>query len=129
MAYSPLARNLLCKPSEAPQDWRASNPRFSEENFAKNIEIVSKIAELAEKKGATPAQLSLAWLHQKAAKTGVTVVPIPGTTKADRSKENFDSLKITLTEGEMKELEELSSQVSGERGDEQYISMGFESLK
>eukprot|EP00746_Dinoflagellata_sp_MGD_P020510 gnl/MRDRNA2_/MRDRNA2_147800_c0_seq1.p1 gnl/MRDRNA2_/MRDRNA2_147800_c0~~gnl/MRDRNA2_/MRDRNA2_147800_c0_seq1.p1 ORF type:complete len:359 (-),score=58.81 gnl/MRDRNA2_/MRDRNA2_147800_c0_seq1:54-1130(-) len=129
VAYSPLARNLLCHTSDVPKGFdRATNPRFSEENFQKNRILSSKIAAMAEKQGATSAQLSLAWLYQKAEDLGVKVVAIPGTTKAVHAKDNAKSLSISLSANDMRELEQYSGQVAGARGDEHYMALGFEAL-
>jgi aryl-alcohol dehydrogenase-like predicted oxidoreductase len=74
VAYSPLSRNLLAGPlTEKPTDWRGSLPRYSEENLAKNIELVKEIEALGKSKDATAAQLSLAWLIHKAKQLGVQV--------------------------------------------------------
>merc|ERR1712061_288048 len=98
VAYSPLARNLLTNTAEMPKkgDFRAGVPRYSAENFAKNQELISKIATLGERKGKTVAQLSLAWLYHRAKVLGLTVVPIPGTTNANRAAENLAALQVTL---------------------------------
>ena len=58
-----------------PDEARLYLPRFSEENFGKNLELVDKVTQLAKKKGCTPGQLGLAWLLQQ----GSNVIPIPGT--------------------------------------------------
>lgn len=127
VAYSPLARNLLTNPSEAPQDWRANTvPRFSADNWAKNKELGEQIAAMAESKGRTPAQLSLAWLLYNARKLGVTVVPIPGTTKAKNAADNITSLSVNLTDEEAGQLEELGALVAGERGNDMYKQMSLE---
>jgi len=126
VAYSPLARNLLCDPAEAPKDWRQGNPRYSEENFAKNKELVAKIKAMAAKKERTAAQLSLAWLYHKARILGVSMIPIPGTTKAERAAENFAAQATELSDEEIAELEALGSLVAGPRGNEQYLQSGIE---
>jgi len=127
VAYSPLARNLLAVlPTETPEDWRKSVPRYAEENLAKNKEMLSKIEEMATKRDATAAQLSLAWLYYKAAALGLTMIAIPGTTKIANAKTNLDSLPIKLSKEEADQLEELAAMVAGERGNESYQGMSIE---
>ena len=127
VAYSPLARNLLAaKVEAAPQDWRASLPRYQAENLAVNNKIVEIMEEISQKYDCTPAQLALAWLFQKANNLGVAVVPIPGTTKLDRAKSNAESTKIDIEQVDMEKLEGLADMVAGARGGESYIKSGFE---
>ena len=94
-------------------DFRAFLPRFSEENFHKNFELVEKIEEGAKAKGVTTTQLVLAWLMSQ----GEDIFPIPGTTKIDRVKENIEALNVKLTEKEEKELRKAinETEVFGER--------------
>lgn len=126
VAYSPLARNLLANPAEAPQDWRANQPRYAADNFAKNKELGDKIAAMAASKDRTPAQLSLAWLYYQARKLGVVVVPIPGTTKVANARDNIGGVGVELTDEEAAQLEELGGLVAGARGNEQYQQMSIE---
>lgn len=65
VAYSPLARNLLSSPTEKPSDWRATLPRFSDENWANNLAVMEKVKVMAANKGVSGAQLSLAWIFHK----------------------------------------------------------------
>ena len=81
-------------------DFRLMAPRFSEENFHKNIELTDKITAIAKKKGVTSTQLTLAWLMAQ----GPDIIPIPGTTKIDRLKENLGALKVQLSTEEEKEI-------------------------
>ena len=67
VAYSPIGRGMLGGSIRSPKDFeegdfRKRAPRFSEENFPKNLELVDRITEIAKKKGATPSQLTLAWI-------------------------------------------------------------------
>jgi aryl-alcohol dehydrogenase-like predicted oxidoreductase len=127
VAYSPLARNLLVTTETAPpQDFRANQPRYSEENYQKNLELSAKIKAMADAKDRTAAQLSLAWIYYKAAKLGVRVVPIPGTTKVANAKDNIASLSTQLNDEEAGQLEALAAAVAGARGSELYQSMGIE---
>jgi aryl-alcohol dehydrogenase-like predicted oxidoreductase len=118
VAYSPLGRGILggqikSRSDLRPDDARLYLPRFSEENFPKNLEIVDKINQLAKKKGCTPGQLALAWLM----KQGKNVIPIPGTRQLKYLEENLGSLKVNLTKKETQELRELAekAEVKGER--------------
>jgi len=127
VAYSPLGRNLLTGVvTETPTDWRANLPRYSAENLAKNVALVKEVEALAKAKDATPAQLSLAWLFAKAKALRVTVIPIPGTTKAKHALSNIAAADILIDDEAMKALEAIGDKVAGERGDESYKSMGIE---
>lgn len=127
VAYSPLARNLLTAPKERPEDSRrAGIPRFSEDNFEKNRKMLLQLEELATGKGVTPAQLSLAWLVQKARDLNVSVLPIPGTAKLPHALDNLASMKVSLTPDDMKLLEEIARQTAGDRESEGYMSMRIE---
>lgn len=127
---SPLARNLLATKVEAPpKDWRATNPRYSPENLEANQKIIEKVQTLAAKYESTAAQLSLAWLFHKANELGVTVVPIPGTTKLVNAHSNFGSVQIAIADEDSKGLESLACLVAGERGDKGYLSVSIENQK
>ena len=92
-------------PSDLPSDdFRRFAPRFSEENFPKNLELVEKIEAVAKRKGGgvTVGQVALAWLM----KQGEDVIPIPGTKKEKYLVENLGSLGVELTEGEEGEIRE-----------------------
>ena len=118
VAYSPIGRGMISgeirKPDDFEEgDFRRNAPRFSAENFPKNLELVDKIHALAKKKNATPSQLTLAWLLAQ----GDDIVPIPGTTRIHRLQENLDSLKITLSSAEEREIRQAceNADVSGDR--------------
>jgi len=116
VAYSPLGRGFLTGRFQStdelePGDWRRSNPRFQGENFDKNLEIVRRLEELAATKGCTPAQLALAWLVAQ----GEDVIPIPGSTRAERVEENAAAARIPLTPEELQSLNAVGSLVSGSR--------------
>jgi aryl-alcohol dehydrogenase-like predicted oxidoreductase len=100
VAYGVLSRGLLSGELTgqfAPTDFRAHAPRFTGENFETNKRKVSQIQEMAEKKGCTASQLALAWvLHQ-----GNDILPLFGTTKHHRLKENIEAAEIKLTKEEM----------------------------
>ena len=106
VAYSPLGRGVLSKTFEkledlSESDWRRKQPRFQAEVFDRNMENRRRFFEIAERKGCTPAQLSLAWVHAQ----GIDVFPIPGTKSAARVVENAAAMAISLTPEEMAEIE------------------------
>ncbi|KAJ5961471.1 hypothetical protein N7501_006412 [Penicillium viridicatum] len=105
VAYSPLGRGFLSGTITSPNDFddgdfRNYAPRFSAENFNKNLTLVDLIKTLAEERNVTPSQLTLAWLSAQ----GGDIFPIPGTTNVDRLKENLGSLEIELTPEEEKRM-------------------------
>lgn len=129
VAYSPLGRNILGQPNEPPTDWRADHPRWNRENFEKNMRLVGRVAELAQAKGLTAAQLSLAWLVQKAQRLGVTCLPIPGTRNPAHALDNLAALSAPkLSDTEMERLEALGATVAGKRGNEKYMLDTVEGL-
>ena len=76
-------------------------PRFEEENFKRNLELVERVREIAAEKDATPGQLALAWLlHQ-----GEDIVPIPGTKRRKYIEENAAAANVTLTEEDLRRIE------------------------
>ena len=92
---APLGRGFLAgrfrKPEDlAPDDWRLGHPRFQGENFAKNLQLVDHISELAAAKGCTAGQLALAWLLARED----NVIPIPGTSSLERLEENVGAVNI-----------------------------------
>jgi aryl-alcohol dehydrogenase-like predicted oxidoreductase len=109
VAYSPLGRGLLTGAitSEmvfASTDWRRStHPRFSEQNLPSNLDLVAEVVAIAEARGATPAQVALAWLHAQ----GDDVVPVPGTKRRKYLEQNLASLDLDLEDGEMAKLDAL----------------------
>jgi aryl-alcohol dehydrogenase-like predicted oxidoreductase len=116
VAYSPLGRGFLSgrfrSPEDlAPTDWRRQNPRFQSENFRRNLDVVAKVEELARAKGCTPAQLALAWLLSR----GPDVIPIPGTTRAERVEENAGALRVQLSPDDLASLDGVAPMVAGDR--------------
>jgi aryl-alcohol dehydrogenase-like predicted oxidoreductase len=106
VAYSPLGRGFLARRFKsiddlAPDDWRRHSPRFEGANFAKNLELVDRVAALAREKRCTPAQLALAWLLA----SGNDVVPIPGTSSAKRLEENVGAANVRLGRDEIDALD------------------------
>ncbi len=107
VAYSPLGRGFLSgrwsSPDEIPEgDFRKHNPRFQGENFARNMAIVERVRELGERKGATPAQLALAWVMHR----GEDVVPIPGTKRVSYLEENVAAAAVELSDADLRALDE-----------------------
>ena len=104
--YSPLGRGFLTAKivsldDLADDDWRRSMPRFEQENFRRNWELVERIRAFAAAKGCTPAQLVLAWLLAQ----GADIVPIPGTKRRRYLEENVGALDIHLTPEELGKLD------------------------
>jgi aryl-alcohol dehydrogenase-like predicted oxidoreductase len=113
VAYSPLGRGFLTGAIRSPEDlgaedWRRGNPRFQGENFRRNLLLVDRVRELADRKGVTAAQLALAWVLAQGEAHGVEVVPIPGTTKPDRVDENVAALDVRLSSDDLATLDELA---------------------
>lgn len=118
VAYSPLGRGFLTgqirRPSDlAPDDWRHTSPRFQGENFQKNLALVTKIEELAEKKKVKASQLALAWVLAQSE----DIVPIPGTKRRSYLEENAAAVSIQLTDEDLATLDAIAPQgaAAGER--------------
>ena len=125
VAYSPLGRGFLTGAWKSIEDLpeedtrRGRFPRFQEENFKKNLELVERVREIADEKGVTPGQLALAWLlHQ-----GDDIVPIPGTKRRKYLEENAAAADIMLTDEDLARIEEAmpKGSVAGERYAEQQM--------
>jgi len=126
VAYSPLGRGFLSGAIKSiddldEDDWRRNMPRFQGENFAKNLELVERIEQMAAGKGCTPAQLALAWVLAQ----GPDAVPIPGTRSRSRLEENAGAVKVPLTNAELAQIDELipRDMAVGTRYPEQAMSM------
>ncbi|MBI4241260.1 MAG: aldo/keto reductase [Candidatus Rokubacteria bacterium] len=107
VAYSPLGRGLLTgriqSPGDIPQDdRRRDHPRFQEQNFFRNLELVRRLESIAREKGCPPSQLALAWLLAQ----GEDIIPIPGTRRKDRIDENLDALDVRLDTADVKRIAE-----------------------
>ncbi|KAJ3194526.1 hypothetical protein HK101_002541 [Irineochytrium annulatum] len=110
--YSPLGRGFLTGALRslddlADDDWRKTNPRFTGENFSKNLEIVDALKALAEQKGCTVAQLTLAWVMRQAPHC----IPIPGTTKSHRLDENWGATRVTITDEDEKAVRDVIARI------------------
>jgi aryl-alcohol dehydrogenase-like predicted oxidoreductase len=124
--YSPLGKGFLTgsmsKDTKLPEnDFRSSVPRFSPQAMEKNQAFVDLLRRVAEEKGATPAQIALAWLLAQRA----YIVPIPGTTKLHRLEENIGAANVDLTQGDLRKINEAAShiQAEGERYAPQQLAM------
>jgi aryl-alcohol dehydrogenase-like predicted oxidoreductase len=107
VAYSPLGRGFLTGAIKSADDldegdFRRSNPRFKEQAFERNMELVRVVEEIAEQHDATPAQIALAWVLSR----GDDVVPIPGTKRVKYLEENVAASNIRLTEDDLRRLDE-----------------------
>jgi len=115
--YSPLGRGFLSGAITSPEDlaegdFRRTNPRFQGENFAKNLELVRVVRDLAAAKGVAASQVALAWLLAQ----GDDVVPIPGTKRVRYLEENVGADDVMLTAEEMRRLDD-AFPVGGTAGD------------
>ncbi|KAI3594249.1 Oxidoreductase, aldo/keto reductase family [Cupriavidus sp. U2] len=124
--YSPLGRGFLTgairTPDDfAPDDYRRTNPRFTGENFARNLKLVDAVRELAAAKGCTAAQLALAWVLTR----GEQVVPIPGTRRIANLDDNLGALNVTLSARDLADIDAVFplGAAAGTRYAEQVMSL------
>jgi aryl-alcohol dehydrogenase-like predicted oxidoreductase len=104
--YSPLGRGFLTgrfkRPEDLPEgDFRRTSPRWSAENFQRNLDLVAEVEAIARTKRATPAQIALAWVLAQ----GEDIVPIPGTRNPRRLEENVGALAVKLSAAELRRLD------------------------
>ncbi|KAJ7489739.1 NADP-dependent oxidoreductase domain-containing protein [Mycena galericulata] len=118
VAYSPLGRGLLTGAIKSPDQFEATDvrrymPRFYPENFGKNLELVEKLKVIADRKGVTTSQLTLAWIIAQ----GPDFFPVYGTKQIKYLDENIEALKLSLSTEEEAEIrkEVDTAQVQGER--------------
>jgi aryl-alcohol dehydrogenase-like predicted oxidoreductase len=118
VAYSPLGRGFLTGRFKSqddfdPNDYRRKSPRFAGENFQKNLDVLSRIEELAREKGVTPSQLALAWVLHR----GDDIVPIPGTKHVKYLEENARASEVKLSGDDMRRIDEVAPKgvVAGDR--------------
>jgi aryl-alcohol dehydrogenase-like predicted oxidoreductase len=109
VAYSPLGRGFLTGQIRsiaelADDDTRRDNPRFSVENFERNLALADQVRTIAEQAGATPGQVALAWLLAQ----GSDIVPIPGTKRVARLEENVAADAVHLTAEQLATLDRLT---------------------
>jgi aryl-alcohol dehydrogenase-like predicted oxidoreductase len=126
VAYSPLGRGFLTGQIKrfedlAPDDFRRGVDRFQGENFQKNVDLVTKVEDIAIQKGCTASQLALAWVLAQ----GDDIVPIPGTRRRTRLEENLKSVDVQLTGEDLRQIEETFPRgiASGERYSEQMMKL------
>jgi aryl-alcohol dehydrogenase-like predicted oxidoreductase len=117
--YSPLGRGFLSGRFKSPEeldqnDFRRNGPRFTGENLQANLPLAAKVAEIAQEKGITPAQLALAWVLAQ----GEDLVPIPGTKRRTYLEQNTAAVDVELTADDLARIEAELPTVSGERYDE-----------
>jgi aryl-alcohol dehydrogenase-like predicted oxidoreductase len=122
VAYSPIGRGFLSGRFRTmddlePDDYRRNSPRFQGENFAKNLQLVKRIETIAKEKGATPAQLAIAWLLAQ----GDDIVPIPGSKRIEHLEENAAAVKVQLSPEDVARIDEVAPK--GATAGERYPSM------
>ncbi len=118
--YSPLGKGFLTGTIRStdqfdPDDFRATNPRFTGENFQRNLAIADEVKAVADEAGVTPAQVAIAWLLVK----GTDIAPIPGTRRVSRLEENVAADDVVLTEAQLARLDALTPASGGHHTDAQ----------
>jgi aryl-alcohol dehydrogenase-like predicted oxidoreductase len=113
--YSPLGKGFLTGKIDentkfGSSDFRSTLPRFTPEALKANQAVVDLLGRIAKQKGATPAQIALAWLLAQKP----WIVPIPGTTKLSRLDENIGSVAIKLTSDDLREIDSAASKITVE---------------
>jgi aryl-alcohol dehydrogenase-like predicted oxidoreductase len=113
--YSPLGKGFLTGKIDEnakfdSSDFRSKLPRFTPEALKANQAVIDLLGRIAKQKGATPAQIALAWLLAQKA----WIVPIPGTTKLSRLDENIGSVAIKLTSDDLREIDSAASKITVE---------------
>ncbi|HEY2162312.1 MAG TPA: aldo/keto reductase [Solirubrobacteraceae bacterium] len=109
VAYSPLGRGFLTGRYQSaadfePGDFRRGSPRFQGENFARNLELLARVKEIAAEHDCTPGQLALAWvMHQ-----GTDVVPIPGTKHRAYLEQNVEAAELELSAEDLAWIDEVA---------------------
>jgi aryl-alcohol dehydrogenase-like predicted oxidoreductase len=121
--YSPLGHGFLTGQIRSPEqladdDWRKTNPRFTGENFERNLSIVDEVAAVASEADATSAQVALAWLLAQ----GDDIAPIPGTKRVSRVEENTAADQLELSAGQIERLNNLTP-AAGERHEETQMAV------
>ena len=106
--YSPLGRGFLTGAFKTAEDfddddYRRHSPRFQGGNFAKNLELVAKVQELADALSCTPGQLALAWVLAQ----GDDMVPIPGTKRRSYLEENVAATDVSLSADDLAAIDEI----------------------
>ena len=127
VAYSPLGRGFLTGQIKRVEDlveddFRRNHPRFTGENFQKNLNLVAKVEEIATEHKCTAAQLALAWVLAQ----GDDIVPIPGTRHPERVEENFRALEIVLSENDLLRID--TAAPKGATAGERYPEGGMKTI-
>jgi aryl-alcohol dehydrogenase-like predicted oxidoreductase len=122
--FSPLGRGFLTGTIRSreqfdPTDFRADNPRFTQENFQHNLHLADQVAAVAQQVDATPAQVALAWLLAQ----GDDIAPIPGTRRVTRIEENAAADSVVLTEDQLATLSSLPPAAGNTHNDAQMRMM------
>ena len=117
--YSPLGRGFLSGRFSSPEeldegDFRKRGPRFTGENLKANQRIAAKVAEIADEKAITPAQLALAWVLAQ----GDDLVPIPGTKRRTYVEQNAAAVEVELTDDDLARIDAELPATAGDRYDE-----------
>ncbi len=117
--YSPLGRGFLSGRFKSPDeldddDFRKHGPRFTGTNLENNLRLASKVAEIADEKGITPAQLALAWVLAQ----GEDLVPIPGTKRRSYLEQNAGATDVELSAEDLQRIDAELPDVAGERYNE-----------
>jgi aryl-alcohol dehydrogenase-like predicted oxidoreductase len=125
VAYSPLGRGLLTgaigsTDQFGAEDFRQDNPRFTGENFQRNLRSAEEVKAIAAQVGATPAQVALAWLLTR----GDDIVPIPGTRRVSRLEENTAADAIELTPEQIALLDNLTPAAGDHHNEAQMRMIG-----
>jgi aryl-alcohol dehydrogenase-like predicted oxidoreductase len=127
VAYSPLGRGFLTGRfrsfDDLPEDdYRRNSPRFQGENFQRNLDLVERVEQVAERKKCTPGQLALAWLLAQ----GDDIVPIPGTKQRHYLEENIRSASVDLTPSDLDAIDEVAPR--GVAAGDRYHEAGMRTL-
>jgi aryl-alcohol dehydrogenase-like predicted oxidoreductase len=121
--YSPLGHGFLTGQIRSPEqladdDWRKTNPRFTGENFQRNLHIVDEVEAVTSEADATSAQVALAWLLAQ----GDDIAPIPGTKRVSRVEENTAADQLDLSAEQIERLNNLTP-AAGERHEEEQMAI------
>jgi aryl-alcohol dehydrogenase-like predicted oxidoreductase len=124
VVFSPLGRGFVTGQIKSPEDFpeddfRRFHPRFTGENFDKNIALVREVEAMAREKGCTTAQLALAWVLAQ----GEDIVPIPGTKHVRYLDENIGALEVTLSTEDLARLDAILP--PGAAAGERYHAQGM----
>jgi aryl-alcohol dehydrogenase-like predicted oxidoreductase len=127
VAYSPLGRGFLTGQfktyEDIPEDdYRRNHPRFSGENFQRNLDLVASVEALAREKNCAPAQLALAWVLSR----GEDVIPIPGTKRRKYLEQNVGALDVELTADDLARIDEAFPR--GAAAGERYAAQAMKAL-